>query len=290
MCGPFKSCQAILRLLEIIFSALSLIIIMIRGGMVSPRGVWCEFVWVFCIIVPLVLMVMEAMSWHKLLAAFLPDWADLSCGLTLLCAAMTISATIISATIISATIIFAAVFACLSCVLNILCVIFSLVATAVFLVDAVKQKITCRSCYLSGLRGLLRMSEAFLACIILTAAADYFVNQHWSVPPFGMIGSIIVFAVCLLVTVVIILLHLLKLLRCLLSFGLGLMEFVFNIVTVLSYLLAITLWIVFGYKHYNYSPYICERCSYADFITVIVGALVNLVLYLVDLVLSFKSL
>lgn len=67
------------------------------------------------------------------------------------------------------------------------------------------------------------------------------------------------------------------------------MEFVFNIVAVLLYLLAITLWIVFGYKRYRYNSYGCEYCSYADYITVVVGAIVNLVLYIVDLVLSFKS-
>ncbi|XP_019938333.1 myeloid-associated differentiation marker-like protein 2 [Paralichthys olivaceus] len=279
MCGPFKSCQAILRLLEIIFTALAFIIVTSRGGMVHPWGVWCEFVWIFCIIVPLVLLVMEAMSWHILLATCLPDWADLSCGLTMLCAAM----------ITSATIIFAVVYLCLSCIINILCLIFSLVATVVFLVDTVKQKLKCPNGYLSRLRGLLRMSEAFIACIILTAASDYFVNQNWSDPPFGMICSVAVFALCLLVTVLIIILYLLRLLQGLLSLNLGLMEFVFNIVVVLSYMLAIILWIVFGSKHYNNNPYFCEHCSYRDFITVIVGAFINLVLYLVDLVLSFKS-
>ncbi|AWP17587.1 putative myeloid-associated differentiation marker-like protein 2 [Scophthalmus maximus] len=277
MFGPFKSCQGILRLLEIIFSALALIMVIFRDRMVSPWGVWCEFVWVFCIIVPLVLIVMEAKSWHILLAAFLPNWADLCCGLTMLCAVM----------ISSASVIFAVVFVCGSCIVSILCVIFSLVATVVFLVDAVRQKMACPSGYLSRLRGLLRMSEAFIACIILTAATDYFVVYARS--SFGMICSIIVFAVCLLVTVVIIVVHLLKLLQALLPFGLSMMEFVFNIVAVLLYLLAITLWIVFGYKRYRYNSYGCEYCSYADYITVVVGAIVNLVLYIVDLVLSFKS-
>ncbi|CAJ1080923.1 myeloid-associated differentiation marker-like protein 2 [Xyrichtys novacula] len=126
MCGPFKNLQSILRLLEIIFSALALIIAIFRGRMVSPWGIWCDFVWVFCFTVPLVLTVVEAMMWHVLLAAFLPNWEDLTCGLTCLCAVM----------IISATVIFAAIFVCLSCIASILCVIASLVATIVFLIDA----------------------------------------------------------------------------------------------------------------------------------------------------------
>ncbi|XP_070708366.1 myeloid-associated differentiation marker-like protein 2 [Pempheris klunzingeri] len=279
MCGPFKGCHGILRLLEIIFSAITFILVLFRGRMVSPWGVWCEFVWFFCIIVPLVLTVMEAKMWNVLLAAFLPNWADLTCGLTTLCAVM----------IISATIIFAVVFACLSCIGSILCVIFSLAASVVFVVDGVLQRMKCPRGYLTSLRGVLRRAEAFIACIILTAATDHFVTAEWLFLPFGMICSIIVFAVCLLVTVVIIVLHLLKLLQCLLSFGLNLMELVFNVVAVLLYVLAIILWCVYGYIRYNYNPYICYTCSYIDMHTVTIGAVVNLVLYIVDLVLSFRS-
>lgn len=101
--------------------------------------------------------------------------------------------------------------------------------------------------------------------------------------------SIVVFAVCLLVTVVIIVLHLLKQLQCLLYFRLSMMELVFNIVTVLSYLLAIILWSIFGYERYRYNRYICGKCSFADMNTVNIGAIVNLVFYIVDLVLSIKS-
>ncbi|XP_026207641.1 myeloid-associated differentiation marker-like protein 2 [Anabas testudineus] len=279
MWGPFQGFQGILRLLEIIFSALPFIVVMFRGRMVSPWGVWCEFVWVFCITVPVVLIVMEAKMWHILLAVFLPDWADLTCGLTVLC----------TVTISSATIIFTAVFVCLSCISNILCFIFSLVATVVFLIDAVKQKKTSPNGYLSSRRGSLRTAEAFVACIILTAATDHFVNGEWAFHPFGMTCSIIVFAVCLLATVVIMVLNLLKLLQCLLSFGLSTMELVFNIVAVLLYLLAVILWPVFGYKRHGYNSYVCEKCSYADLNTVTTGAIVNLVLYIVDLCLSFKS-
>lgn len=228
---------------------------------------------------PLVLRVVEAKMWHILLAAFLPNWADLTCGLTTLCATM----------ITSATVIFAAVFLCLSCIVNILCFILSLVATVVFLIDAVMQKKKFPSGYLSSLSGGLRTTEAFIACIILTAATDHFVSGKWHFRPLGMTCSIIVFAACLLVTVAIIVLHLLKLLQCLLSFGLNIMELVINIVAVLLYLLAIILWSTFGYKRHKYNPYICNKCSFVDMNTVIIGAIVNLVFYIVDLVLPFKS-
>ncbi|XP_042252260.1 myeloid-associated differentiation marker-like protein 2 [Thunnus maccoyii] len=284
MCGPFKSLQGILHLLEIIFSTLSLVAVIFRGHVMIPWGIWCEFVWVFCIIVPLVLIVVEAKKWNVLLAAFLPNWADLSCGLTLLCTVM----------IISATVAFAAIFVCLSCIPSIMCFIFSLVATGVFLVDAIMQKMKCPSGYFSSLRGVLRTAEAFIACIIITAGHDFFVRLEWYNHPPGMICSIVVFAICLIVTVIIIILNLLKLLQRLVPCGLNKLELVFDIVAVLLYLLAIILWCVFGYKRYYYryeynATNFCHSCAFADLNAVTVGAIINLILYIVDLVLAFKA-
>lgn len=279
MCGPFKGIHGTLRLLEIIFSTLALVIVLFRGWMVSPWGVWCEFVWFFCIIVPVVLTVMEAMGFQILLVAFLPDWTDLTCGLTTVCAT----------TIISATIIFGVVFVCATCIGNILCLIFSLVAAIVFSVDVVLRRMKSPNGYLCSIRGYLRASEAFIACIIITAAIDHFVMVEWHFQPFAMILSILLFFGCLLITVAVIVLNLLSLLQCLLSFGLKMMEFVFNIAAVLAYLLAIILWCVFGFAHSGYSPYFCNKCHYADMYTVIVGAVLNLILYTVDLFLTFKN-
>ena len=166
MCGPFKSLSNCLKLAEIIFSALAFSIVLFRGRMVNPYGVWCEFVWVFCIDVPLVIFVMELMLWNILLVLFLPPWDDLTCGLTMLCNLM----------ITSATIIYAVIFACPSCIISILCVIFSLIATLAFLVDAVMSKIKCPRGFLSNCRGVLRFTEAFVGCIILTAATNYFLH------------------------------------------------------------------------------------------------------------------
>lgn len=278
MCWPFNGIHGILRLLEIIFSALALAIVLFRGRMVSPWGVWCEFVWFFGIIVPVFLTVIEATGLQVLLAPIL-NWNDLSCGLTTVCATMTISATII----------FGVVFVCATCIGNILCLIFSLVAAIVFNVDAVLQKMKSPAGYLNSMRGCLRVSEAFIACIIITAAVDHLVMGEWYFRPFAMICSVLLFFGCLLITVAIIVLNLLSLLQCLVSFGLKMMEFVFNIAAVLSYLLAIILWCAFGYKHRGYSPYICDRCPYADMHTVTVGAVLNLVLYIVDLVSTCKN-
>lgn len=280
MCKQFCTKANCLRLVEIIFSALAAVIVIFRGRMTNPYGIWCEFVWVFCVIVPVVITVMEAMALHILLAVFLPNWADLVCGLTMLCALM----------ITIATLIFAIIFACLTCITSIFCVIFSLVATVVFLVDAVMAKMKCPQGYLSNMRGVLRIIEAIVACIILAGATNYFLGVESVFRPVGMLWCIVVYAVCLLVTVAIILLNLLKLLRCLVPFGLDLLEMVFNIMAVLLYLSAVVIWPIFGYKHFfNYNPPNCEYCTHKDLDVVLLGSILNLVLYIVDLVLSIKA-
>ena len=74
MCGPFKSIGGILRLLEMIFSGVALILVLFRGGMGSPWGVWCDFVWLFCFLIPLLITVAEALKINVLMKMFLPDW------------------------------------------------------------------------------------------------------------------------------------------------------------------------------------------------------------------------
>ncbi|KAM6951151.1 myeloid-associated differentiation marker-like protein 2 [Aplochiton taeniatus] len=277
MCGPFKTMAGIFRLLEIILSVLALVIPMFRGAMVNPYGVWCEFVWVFCVVVPAALTVLEALAVPVLLAAFLPDWADLTCGLTVLCAGMASAATVV----------FGVVFVCPSCIGNILCVIFSLAASVVFLVHGVLQKLKCPSGYLSNLRGSLRWSEALLACILLAGATNYFLGVEKEFQPWGMRWCVLVFAVCLIVTVAIIVLHLLKLLQFLVCHKMGLLELVFNMVAVLSYLSAVIIWPIYGYRHFRtYNPPNCEYCTHKDLDVVMVAASVNLVLYVIDLVLT----
>ncbi|XP_054913876.1 myeloid-associated differentiation marker-like protein 2 [Poeciliopsis prolifica] len=280
MCGPFSSFQGIIRLVEMISSALALAVVLFRGRMVVPWGVCCEFVWVLCIVVPLVLLLVESRGWHILLAAFLPNWADLTLGLTAVCCIC----------VVSATLAFAAVFVCLTCIANVLCFVFSLLATASFLVDVVKQKTAFGSGYMSSLRGTLRILEAFVGCMILTAAVDHFVRGEWFYKPFGMTLCAVIFGVCLLVTAAIIVLNLLKLLQCLLVFRLNLVELVFNMVAVMLYLLAVILWTVFGYRRYRHNPYTCTKCSYSDMNAVTAGSVLNLILYSVDLLLSIRSL
>lgn len=279
MCSRTPSCQTILRLLEMILSAMALVLVIIRGSMVHPWGIWCEFVWVFCFLIPLIIWIAEALSVHILLKLFLPDWADLVCGLTMICTLM----------ISSATVFYAAIFACYTCVLSIITVTASAAATLFFLLDAVLQKFKCPSGYLSRLRGALRFTEAFVACILLTAVSNHFLYVDSFYRPAGMMWGLFVVTVCLLANVVVILFNLVTLLRKLLP--MHWLELLYNCVAMLLYLSATVLWLVYGYIFLpaETSPHYCTSCSLRDLHTVIGGMLLNLLLYILDLVVSIKA-
>jgi len=112
-----------LRILEMVFCALALIIPMFRGSMSSPYGIWCEFVWVFGLVVAVVIFVIEKCLVDKLIETLVlkHTWDDLSCGLTLLASIM----------LLSASLIYSTVFVCSTCIADMICASASILACGV---------------------------------------------------------------------------------------------------------------------------------------------------------------
>ncbi|XP_036390813.1 myeloid-associated differentiation marker-like protein 2 [Megalops cyprinoides] len=275
--GPFKDLHNIFRLVEAIFCTLAACL---SSAPRQSYGAWCLFTWVFCLSVSLFILVMEIMSWYLLLMAILPNWKDFTCGMTMLCSLM----------ISSASFIFLVHFTCMSCITAIFCTIFSLAAMGTYMVDAVMAKRNRPEGYLSTLPGFVRVSEAFVACIIFAAYTSYFQGVGPSYRPGAMIWCIIVYGICFLVTVVIILFRLIKFLSLLCSM-LDIVELVFNILAVLLYLSTAIVWPLYTYQHYrSYHPPDCSYCRLDDLVVVTVMTIGNLILYIVDLVYSILAI
>ncbi|XP_043082096.1 myeloid-associated differentiation marker-like protein 2 [Puntigrus tetrazona] len=263
------------RILEVIFCALSLIISIFRGPMYSPYGIWCEFVWVFGLIVAVVIFVVEKCLVDKLIELLVlkHSWNDLSCGLSLLSSLM----------LLSACLIYCAKFVCAICVVDIICAIASILALAAYVVDAVMLKLKCPAGYLSNLRGILRFSQAFVACLIFTAVYSYFKGVENQFRPGGMIWCIVVYVVCFPPTVMVIPSHLQKCVDLLRCCDLNKLELVLDIVAVALYVSAAIIWPVFGYKHYRRDSKTNDY-RFHDLNLVTTMTYVNLGLYLADLV------
>ncbi|XP_062848404.1 myeloid-associated differentiation marker-like protein 2 [Trichomycterus rosablanca] len=277
-CCP--SLSTILRILEALFCGLALLIPMIRGWMRNPYGVWCEFVWLLGLAIAVAIFFIEKFLCDKLfeLIVLQHSWTDLTCGLSLQMAVM----------LLSASALYFWVFVCKWCMLNIFCAIFSTLAFIIYTLDAVKAKVQCPEGYLSSIRGLLRFGQAFVACITLTALADYFMHSmnRFSMPP-PMAWCIVVYVVCFLASVLIILIQLIKLLRGLVCCFLDKLEMVFDIIAVVLYGSAAIIFPIYAYKHYwshHDHKYNIYNQSLIDLHIATVLTYVNLGLYVVDLI------
>lgn len=270
-----------LRILEIVFCALALIIPMFRGSMSSPYGIWCEFVWVFGLIVAVVIFFLEKYLVDKMIELLVlkHTWNDLSCGLTLLSSLM----------LLSASLIYSTVFVCATCIADMICAIASIVACVVYVLDGVMLKLKCPEGYLSSVRGILRFSQAFVACLLFTAVYSYFKGVENRFRPAGLIWCILVYVVCFVPTVVVIPSHLQKCVDLLRCFNLDKLELVLDIVAVALYVSAVIIWPVFAYKNYKRDS---ETHDYRfhDLNLVTVMTCVNLGLYVADLVLTLIAL
>ncbi|XP_037392793.1 myeloid-associated differentiation marker-like protein 2 [Pygocentrus nattereri] len=260
---------------------------MFRGSMSNPFGVWCEFVWTFGLIVALVIFLLEKFLIDILVAAIVlkDSWADLACGLSLQASAM----------LLSASIIYCAVFVCghFACIADIFCAIFSIIAFIIYTVEAVMAKLQCPSGYLSNWKGHLRFAQAFVACILLAAVSDYFMGVESHYRPPAMVWCTVVYVVCFPVSVLIILIHIIKLLWGLLCFALDKLEVIFNIIAVALYVSAAILWPIYACRNYYHDQahenWTYDR-RYHDQNAVTVLTYVNLGLYVADLVWSLLSL
>lgn len=276
LCG--LSLSQSFRILEMVFCALALIIPMFRGAISNPHGIWCEFVWVFGLIVAVVIFVIEKCLVDKLIEALVlkHTWNDLSCGLTLLSSLM----------LLSASLIYCLMFVCSTCIADMICAIASILACVVYVVDGVMLKLKCPEGYLSSVRGILRFSQAFVACLLFTAVYSYIKGVENPFRFGGLIWCIVVYVVCFLPTLVVIPSHLQKCVDLLRCCDLNKLELVLDVVAVALYVSAAIIWPVFGYKHYKRDPSTTHDYRFHDLNMITVMTYVNLGLYIADLVLT----
>ncbi|XP_051969463.1 myeloid-associated differentiation marker-like protein 2 [Xyrauchen texanus] len=272
------SLSQIFKILEIIFCAVALVIPMFRGSMSNPYGIWCEFVWVFGLILAIVILVIETLLVSKMIELLVlkHSWEDLTCGLTLLTSLM----------LLSASLIYCSVFVCETCIADIICAIFAILAFGVYTVDAVMSKLKCPQGYLSNGRGILRFSQALVACLIFTAVHSYFKGVETWFRPFGLVWCILVYVVCFIPSVLIIVSHLQKCVDLLRCCNPNKLELVIDIVAVVLYTTAAILWPVFGYRKYvrGNHDYQYYNYRYHDVNMVTIMTYVNLGLYVADLI------
>ncbi|XP_053150457.1 myeloid-associated differentiation marker-like protein 2 [Hemicordylus capensis] len=271
------------RLLQAAFGCTTFSLVAHRGGFSAAYGTFCMSVWCFCFAVTIFILTCEFTHLHSCLSI---SWGNFTAAFTMLATLMSITAAVIYP-------VYFVQWAChpIGCEVrdfrisaSVFAGLLSLAyAAEVFLTRARPGQVTS---YMATVSGLLKIVQAFVACIIFGALLndsqyDRFVATQWCVA---------VYSFCFVVTVVVVALNVTgrtAMLRC----PFERFVVIYTFVAVLMYVSAAVIWPVFCFdSKYGspHRPYQCSKrkCAWDSQVLIAVFTYVNLVLYSVDLAYS----
>ncbi|XP_067859482.1 myeloid-associated differentiation marker homolog [Heptranchias perlo] len=270
----------IVRFLEIFLSCTAFSLVAHVGQYSGTYGGWCMFTWCFSFAVSVLIIVLELTALYVKIPM---SWDDFTASFAMLATLMNLTASIIYPTIfltsnnqheakdykIAAT--------AMSC----LC--FVAYAIEVGLTRAKPGEI---SGFLKTIPGLLKVLEAFIACIIFVLVE----GSYWAYS--GRQWCMAVYCICFIITFLIIILTIAKLIARL-PFPFERFLTVYNVLAVLMYISAAIIWPIFCFsKEYGSPtrPSSCERghCLWDNQVIATVLTYANLIVYIVDLVYSAR--
>ncbi|KAG9465703.1 myeloid-associated differentiation marker-like protein 2 [Eleutherodactylus coqui] len=285
--GPYLNVQAlwskvgIVRLLQLLFGCTTFSLVLHRAGFSAAYGTFCVFVWSFCFAVTTLIVVCDLTRLQSCLHNL--SWGNFTAAFAMLAALMTLTAAVI----------YPLYFVNLNCSPDCITrnhklavsvcagLLFLFYAVEVFLTRA-KPGMPCS--YMATASGLLKVVQAFVACIIFGALATEsqykkYVATQWCVA---------VYSFCFVVTVVVIVLNITGravTLRC----PFERFVVIYTVVAILMYVSASVIWPVYCFDTKYGSPTRPSRCSWGrcpwdSQLVVTIFTHVNLLLYIADLV------
>ncbi|XP_038844704.1 myeloid-associated differentiation marker-like [Salvelinus namaycush] len=262
----------IVRMLEVVLTCISFSLVASVGHIDSSYWAWCMFTWVFCCFVTLLILIMEFTTLHARVPI---SWDDFTTAFAMLSTLM----------VLAASIIYPTFFTCASCGKQIAatvtsCLAFILYATEVGLTRAKPGEI---SGFLSTVPGLLKVLEAFVACIIFISLD----HGRYSLFP-GLQWCVAVYSLCFIFALIIILFTICRLLS-LFPFSFDKVLTGYNVLAVLMYMTCVVIWPLYSFQNNHSRPSWCGRSCYWDNqVVVAFMTCFNLVVYIVDTVYSFR--
>nr|XP_057906117.1 myeloid-associated differentiation marker-like [Doryrhamphus excisus] len=264
----------IVRILEVIFTCISFSLVASVTRSTDSFWTWCMFTWCFCFCVTVLILLMEFLS----LGSKLPiSWDDFTTAFAMLATLM----------VLSASIIFATVFTCSSCSELIAACVMSFVAFVLYAVEVglTRARPGEISGFLSTVPGLLKVLEAYVACIIFVCLQYSNYNLYA-----GLQWCVAVYSICFIFALLIIICTVCRLLS-LFPAPFDKVLIVCNILAVLMYMTAVVIWPFYSFKNYP-RPAICSlfpaSCAWNMLAVVTFMTCVNLIAYIVDTFYSFR--
>lgn len=268
----------IVRFLEIFLSCTAFSLVAVYHSYSDSSGVWCMFTWCFCFIISILVILLEFIG----LGPALPiSWHDFTSAFSMLASLMIFTSSIIYPSITiagkckSPHCSYEGAATAMSC--------FCFVAYAVE-VGLTRAKAEQVSSFLSTVPGLLKVFEAYVACLIFSLV-DY--EKRYAGFP-GMQWCVAVYCICFIVTMFIIILTIGRRLGSLPHLEKILVGY--NILAVLMYLTAAIVWPIYSFRNF---PNPCNsngnQCTlWKNLLGITFLTFFNLIAYIVDLVYSSK--
>ncbi|XP_016381250.1 myeloid-associated differentiation marker homolog [Sinocyclocheilus rhinocerous] len=260
----------IIRQFEFALTLITFSLVASEGHNSTSFWAWCMFTWCFCCFMTLLIIILEFTSLNTKVPI---SWDDFTTAFAMLSTLM----------LLAASIIYPTFYVCSSCSVKIAatvmsCVCFGLYAAEVGLTRAKAGEI---SGFLSTVPGLLKVLEAFVACIIFICLDSGLYSRF----P-GLQWCVAVYSICFIVALLIIILTIGRLLaripipldKCLTGY---------NILAVLMYLTAVVVWPVYSFQKVL-RPSVCRNCLWSRLVVVSCMTCINLIVYIVDTVYSVR--
>ncbi|XP_075994921.1 myeloid-associated differentiation marker homolog [Genypterus blacodes] len=264
----------IVRILQVVLTCVTFSLVASVGHSDHSFWTWCMFTWCFCFSISVLILLLELTG----LSGSLPiSWDDFKAAFAMLATLM----------VLAASIIYALVFTCSSCERQIGACVTSCLAFILYAIEVgiTKARPGELSHFLSTVPGLLKVVEAFVACIIFICFHGF---PYSNFP--GLQWCIAVYSICFIFSLLILLATIFRLLsRFPASLNRALIFF--NALAALMYLTAVVIWPFYTLKDYP-RPSICSGhrfCQPWDNLVVIAFmTCVNFIAYIVDTVYSVK--
>ncbi|XP_034046857.1 myeloid-associated differentiation marker homolog [Thalassophryne amazonica] len=262
----------IVRLLEVVFTCVSFSLVASAGHLVQSFWTWCMFTWCFCFCVTLLIIFLEFTSLHTKLPI---SWDDFTSAFSMLATLM----------VLAASVIYPTYYTCSSCAKQIgatvtSCLAFILYAIEVGLSRAKPGEV---SGFLSTVPGLLKVLEAFIACIIFICLEHSMYSKY----P-GLVWCVAVYSICFIFALFVIIFTVCRLLS-LFPAPFDKVLTGCNVLAVLMYMTAVVIWPLYSFKN-NSRPSTCKvgSCPWDNLVVITFMTCFNLIAYVVDTVYSVR--
>ncbi|KAM6250295.1 myeloid-associated differentiation marker-like [Porphyrio hochstetteri] len=268
------SLVGIARLFAIVLSCVAFSLVASTGNFRNAYGTWCMFTWCLCFAVTLLVLLLELLELYPKLPL---SWDDFTSAFSMLAALMVFTTSVVFPSIFISSPCTSSICARQAVATTASCLCFLAYAIEVGLTRAKPGDI---SSFLSTVPGLLKVFEAYVACLIFTLLDGYNSKP-------GLQWCVAVYSICFIITLLIIIF---TIGRCLsyMPCPLDKMLVGYNALALVMYITATILWPFYSFHNKN-RPNPCgwdcwwNKCLGVTFLTIF-----NLIAYLVDLVYSTR--